>query len=299
MTFERIQILLGSWRARFLGGAMATTGKARLAASADVRSVAAASAKVGQQSDAVILNESRRLGPLVAGLLHDVGRNIHAGMTTQSIADALVSRSGSLGLLPAMLGFGRFPAAAAISLNEEVVHGLPSSRELVDTDLLKIEFGVVSGLAFASHSWTFPVGTPNREDALLLGSGPRALRAALDVVSPKNRLGDVGAAIQQTLEAEGLSVVRSFVGYGMGKSRIQEPQVCGYGSLGRGTRIRPGWILNVHVIAKHGSPEVLISENDWTAISADQRRAALFSCMAEVTSEGCNVLTPIPKAGPA
>ena len=299
MTFERIQMLLGSWRTRFFGRAVPVGSQPSLTASVDVQNVQAATANVAKQSDTVIMTESRRLGLIVAELLHDIGRGARIGMTTQSIADALVLQCTSLGLLPAMLGFDKFPAAAAISLNQEVLHGLPSSRTLVDSDLLKIEFGVVSGLAFASHSWTFPIGSPRVEDKLLLEAGSRALRAALDVVSPQHRLGDIGAAIQQTVEAEGLSVVRSFVGYGMGKSRIQEPQVGGYGSAGKGARIKPGWILNLHVIAKHGSPSVIIAENDWTAISEDEKNAALFSCMVEVTSKGCHVLTPIPEAGPA
>jgi methionyl aminopeptidase len=190
-----------------------------------------------------------------------------------------------------MLGYHGFPAPAAISVNDEIVHGLPSSRVLAPADLVKVEFGVVSGMAFAAQSWTFAAGPATPSDEILLAVGRRALEAAASIVSPGHRLGDIGAAIQGVVEGAGLSVVRAFVGYGMGKSRIQAPQISGVGNPGRGARLRPGMILNLHVIIKHGSPHVRIAENRWTAFAEDGRRGALFTSMIEVTSDGHTALT--------
>jgi len=257
----------------------------------DPARVQAASAGVAQQSDATILAESRRLGPLLAEILRAGGRRAVPGATTQEVADALVEACLRRGLEPAMLGYHGFPAAAAVSVNEEIVHGIPSSRVLCAGDLVKIELGVVSGRAFGTQSWTFAVERPTTADAVLLETGPRALRAAIAAVSPTHRLGDVGAAIQGVVEDAGLAVVRAFVGYGMGKLRIQAPQVNGFGNRGQGQRLKPGWVLNLHVILKHGSPGVEIADNRWTARAEDGRRGAIFTAMVEVTSNGHVELT--------
>lgn len=263
------------------------------ALSVDRTRVAAAVARVAKNDDIEILQESGRLAPIVAGILRDVGSSIAVGITTHELSNRLVEQCGPHRLLPAMLGYNGFPAPAAISVNEEVVHGIPSSKILCESDLVKMEFSVVSDIAFASQSWTFPVGVPSDRDRLLLVTGPAALRAAISTVGDGRRLGDVGAAIQETVQAAGLSVIRDFVGYGMGKLRIQEPKVSGFGTRGRGARLQPGWILNIHVILKHGAFPVDISENGWTAISRDRERAALFTCMVEVTRSGHQVLTPL------
>jgi methionyl aminopeptidase len=238
-----------------------------------------------------ILAESRRLGPLLAEILRAGGRRALPGATSQEVADALVEACLRRGLEPAMLGYHSFPAAAAVSVNEEIVHGIPSSRVLHAGDLVKVEFGVVSGRAFGAASWTFPVERATAADEVLLETGPRALRAAIAAVSPAHRLGDVGAAIQGVVEDAGLSVVRAFVGHGMGKSRIQAPQVAGVGSPGKGQRLKPGWVLNIQVILKHGSPGVEITDNRWTARAEDGRRGAIFTAMVEVTSKGHIELT--------
>jgi methionyl aminopeptidase len=257
----------------------------------DLERVRAAVARVAAATDDAIAKESRRLGPIVTEILRAAGRVAVPGATTQDVAEALARECRRRDLAPAMLGYRGFPAPAAISVNDEIVHGLPSSRALVAADLVKVELGVASGLAFASQSWTFAVGHADPSDEVLLVEGRRALRAAIDVVSPQHRVGDIGAAIQGVAEGAGLAVVRAFVGYGMGKSRIQPPQISGVGSPGTGTRLAAGSILNLHVIVKHGSPDVVIGDNRWTAHAEDGRRGALFTAMVEVTRDGHLELT--------
>lgn len=250
--------------------------------------------QVGGMSDDVILAEERRLGPIVSRILAEVGRHVAPGVSTQALADGLTAASLAEQTLPAMYGFKGFPAAAAVSINEEVVHGIPATeRRIARGDLLKLEFGLVSGRGFAAQSWTFAAGPVRAEDRVLLDTGPRALRAALAVLKAQCRLGDIGSAIQSTVEKAGLSVVRDFVGYGMGKKRIQEPPVHGHGKAGFGPRLSAGTVLNIHVILKHGSPEVEVNDNQWTALASDGQRAALFTCMAEITADSHRSLTPL------
>ncbi len=185
-----------------------------------------------------------------------------------------------------MLGFNGFPAGAAVSVNEAIVHGLPSERAFSAADLANIQFAVVSDAAFASQGWTFPVGALDAGDRVLLEAGPRALRAAVNAVSPGARVGDIGAAIQAEVEGAGLSVVRAFVGYRMGGSLINPPQICGTGRPGTGARLRKEWILNLHVILKRGTHAIFVDENRWTAVAEDGQRGALFTAMVEVTADG-------------
>lgn len=253
----------------------------------DVRRLAA---QVATQPYERILEESRRIAPILSEILRDVGRSVAAGSTTRDIADRLGKEAARRGLLPAMLGYNGFPAVAATSVNDEIVHGVPSSRALKDGDLLKVQFGVVSGVAFAAQGWTFPVGGASASDRLLLDVGPRALRAAVRAVSSRARIGDIAAAIQGEAEDAGLAVVRSFTGYGMGKSMIQRPQIPCAGRAGVGERIREGTILHLHVIIKHGTDDVVIGEDRWTAAADDGQRGAVFTTMVEVTADGHRLL---------
>jgi len=248
--------------------------------------------QAGSTSDAALLEEMRRLGPIVSRLLRDVGRSIRPGMTTQAIADALARGAASDRAAAAMLDYRGFPAAAAVSVNDEIVHGIPGRRVLADGDLVKVEFRIGSGIAYAGQSWTFPVGDVSAEDRVLLDVGPRALRAALLTLKHHVRLGDIGAAIQTTVEDAGLAVVRDFVGYGMGRQPMQDPQIKGYGRAGFGPRIAASTVLNLHVIFKHGGPEVAVMDNEWTARALDGKRGGIFTCMAELTNDGHRLLTP-------
>jgi methionyl aminopeptidase len=250
-----------------------------------------ASEAVATRPIEVIMEESRRLAPVASDIVRHVGHKLTPGATTIEIAEQLVSEAKSRDVLPAMLGYKGFPAAAAVSINDELLHGIPSNRRIVRGDLVKIEFGIVSNKAFAASSWTFSVGAPSPEDAALLRCGTTALRMAIEAISPTGRLGDIGAAIQAEAERAGFEVIRAFVGYGMGQQRIQAPQIPATGRKGMGARLRTGWILNVHVILKHGTPEIEIAGNQWTALASDKKRGCIFTCMVEVTADGHRVLS--------
>jgi methionyl aminopeptidase len=252
-----------------------------------------AAAGVAALPEARVREESRRLAPILSDILRSTGRSVVAGTTTREVSDRLVDLAGARGFLPAMLGYHGFPAGAAVSINEEVLHGLPSERALREGDLVKLQFTIVSEAAYAAQGWTFPVGEPRADDRILLEAGPRALRAGLRAVSARGRVGDVGAAIQAEAEGAGLSVVRSFVGYRMGTTLIMAPQIAGVGRPRTGERLREGWILHLHVLVQRGAPGVAIQEDRWTAVAEEGRRGALFTAMVEVTADGHQVLSAL------
>ncbi|MEJ7729521.1 MAG: M24 family metallopeptidase [Polyangiaceae bacterium] len=257
---------------------------------ARVRQVAA---RVATHSEAEILVEARRIGPMVSSIVAAVGRSLAPGATTASVAERLVRESRPLALEPAMLGYGGFPAVAAVSVNDEIVHAPPSGRTLVAGDLVKIQYTVRSGAAFAAQGWTFPVGEPSAADRELLATGRRALERALAVVLPGSRVGHLSAAIQGAVEEAGLAVVREYVGYGMGKAMLQDPQIPGYGKAGRGVRLEQGWVLNLHAIVKRGTAGIRIGDDQWTAVAEDGERGVLCACTLEVTADGHRLLTPL------
>jgi methionyl aminopeptidase len=237
-----------------------------------------------------LLQEARRTGPLVSAVLSSAARLLRPGVTTDQLHAAIEKGLAERDLGPAMKGYNGYPFSATFSVNEEVLHGLPSSRRLAAGDIVKIETGSFTGRGFASQGWTFPVGNVSAADSRLLATATRALRAAQATIRTGARAGDIGHAIQTTVEAQGLVVVRQFVGYGMGARRIQAPMIPGYGTQGRGAKLREGQILNVHVILKAGSPDVSIAEDGWTAVASDGNRGALKSCMMEVDAGGCRLL---------
>jgi methionyl aminopeptidase len=249
--------------------------------------------EVDVRSEAAARAEAQCLGPVVSGMLRELGAQIRPGVTTQALADQLREACTTHQLRPDMEGHHGFPAVAAISVNDEIVHGIPGQRKLCKDDLVKVEFSVSSRLGFGSQSWTFACGALPKEDRLLFETGPRALRAAIATLRGGSRVGDISAALQTTIESANLAVVRDFVGYRMGAVRMCAPQIPGFGIARRGPQLEAGSVLNVYAILKHGSYEVTIDDNDWTARSADGKRGALFTCMVEVTPEGHNLLTPL------
>lgn len=231
----------------------------------------------------------------LSGVFGSVGAALRPGMTTAEIEQLSVKLLDETGLGKAMLGYHGFPASAAVSINEEVVHGLPSrKRRIEDGDIVKVQINGEFERVYAAMGWTFPIGPLDDEKQKLLRAGRKALDRAVEAVQPGARTGDVGSAIQTTLEAAGFAPVRDFVGYGMGHAMMGEPKLSCAGIEGRGPLFRAGQILNVHVIANAGEWEVNILEDDWTAVTADGRPSVLFTAMVLVTPDSHEVLTQPP-----
>lgn len=287
------------WFASLLGRPAPSEPPARLHGPPTAENVGRAARAVRELPEDTVREESRRLAPLLSDILRVTGGSLDPGTTTQDLCDRLVRQGKRHGLLPAMLGYNGFPAGAAVSLNEEIVHGLPSGRAIAAGDLVKLQFAVVSSAGYAAQGWTFPVGAPAEADRALLAAGPRALRAALDAVSPRAHVGDVGAAIQAEVEAAGLSVVRAFVGYRVGGALIMPPQLEGTGQKGQGPRLQEGWVLHLHVVCKRGKYPVFIADDHWTATAVDGQRGALFTALVEVTGRRGKLLSTLLDEGSA
>jgi len=192
---------------------------------------------------------------------------------------------------PAFKGYRGFPATLCTSINDEIVHGIPSEKiRLKDGDLLSIDCGVILDGFFGDAAISFGVGRVNGDAERLMKVTKRCLDDAVEQVRPGKRLGDVGAAVQNRAENAGFGVVREFVGHGIGRSLHEEPQVPNYGQAGRGQVIKPGLVLAIEPMITAGSWRVKIDDDGWTARTEDGKLAAHFEFSVAVTSDGHRVL---------
>jgi methionyl aminopeptidase len=236
-------------------------------------------------------------GEIVAGTLELVASRVEPGISTEDL-DRIAERyiRDHDGAEPAFKGLYGFPATLCTSVNEEVVHGIPSrSRRLSEGDLLSVDVGVKLGGMFADAAVTVPVGrvTPEAEDLL------RVTRESLEIgvaeSRPGARLGDVGAAIQEHVERAGFSVIRELVGHGVGHEPHEPPHVPNFGRRGRGDRLEPGLVIAIEPMVNIGSREIRTLADGWTVVTADGELSAHFEHTVAVTSEGPRVLTVRPE----
>jgi methionyl aminopeptidase len=199
---------------------------------------------------------------------------------------------GHTGAEPSFKGLYGFPASLCTSINEEVVHGIPSSKRVLrEGDILSIDAGVRLDGWCADCAITMPVGQMEDGVQTLLDVTQEALQAGIRNARPGNRIGDIGAAVQSVAEAGGFSVVRELVGHGVGREPHEEPQVPKYGRAGSGLRLMPGLVLAIEPMVNAGGPAIRTLSDRWTVVTADGRRSAHFEHTVAVTEEGPRVLT--------
>ena len=235
----------------------------------------------------------RRAGVVVREVLELVRSLVKPGATTLDLEKAAVARVAKLGAKPAFKGYHGFPCVLCASVNSEVVHGIPSpKRVLKEGDIVSLDFGAFVEGYCGDAAITVPVGEKiDPETARLLRVTEASLYAAIGVVRPGATLGDVGAAVQGVVEAEGFSVVRDFVGHGIGTSMHEDPQVPNYGQAGRGMKLREGMVIAIEPMVNAGKPEVRVLGDGWTAVTADGSTSAHFEHTVAVTAAGARVLT--------
>lgn len=234
-----------------------------------------------------------RAGAILGRLFLEIPEQISPGVTTAELdAFAETFIRSQPGAEPAFKGLYGFPATACVSVNHEVVHGIPSpGRVLAEGDLVSIDLGVRLEGWYADSARTFPVGETDRDAKRLLAATEDALRAGIAKAVAGNRLGDVGYAIQRTAEEAGYSVVRDLVGHGIGRDPHEEPQVPNFGRPGRGLRLQPGLVLAIEPMVNEGSAQVRTLADRWTVVTVDRKRSAHFEHTVAVTEEGPRVLT--------
>jgi len=241
----------------------------------------------------------RTANVIVAEVLAELREHVAPGVSTQDLDRIAEERTRSRGAIPAFKGYqvngNTFPKSVCTSINDEIVHGIPSPRRILkEGDLIGLDFGVCYKGYFGDSAVTVCVGGhPDDESKRLMCAAEEALWAGIEQVREGNRLGDVSAAIQERVERDGFSVVREFVGHGIGKRLHEDPQVPNYGQRDRGVRLRCGMVLALEPMVNAGRPEVVVKEDGWTAVTKDGSRSAHFEHSVAVTDDGPYVLSRI------
>jgi len=232
-------------------------------------------------------------GSVLAHLFTAIEPHVKTGASTADLdrfaEDFIRSHKGAV---PSFKGLYGFPASLCTSINHEVVHGIPSpKRVLREGDILSVDAGVKLDGWCADAAVTYPVGKIDKNSRQLLDVTRRALKAGIAEARPGNRIGDIGAAIQEVAEAAGLAVVRELVGHGVGRDPHEEPQVPNYGRRGTLPRLLPGLVLAIEPMVNRGGPGIRTLGDRWTVVTADGNRSAHFEHTVAVTPEGPRILT--------
>jgi len=233
----------------------------------------------------------RESGRILAEVIFELEKSVVPGITTAEIdrvAEELISRRK---VVPAFKGYRGFPAVSCVSVNEEIVHGIPGSRIIKDGDNVSIDLGVNYRGYFSDAAVTVIAGTPLPDMARLVGVTRQALYEGIKAAMVGCRLGDVSHAIQKFVERNGFSVVREFVGHGIGRELHEEPEVPNYGMPGRGPLLKEGMVLAIEPMVNMGTWRSEILDNGWTAVTGDRLPSAHFEHTVAVTDQGPEILT--------
>jgi methionyl aminopeptidase len=240
------------------------------------------------------IERMREANQLVASILGQLEAAVEPGVSTADL-DAMAERlTREAGAVPAFKGYRGYPATLCASVNEQVVHGIPSARPLGDGDIVSLDIGVKLNGYFGDSAVTVPVGNVDARTVQLLAVTRESLEKAIAEVRVGGRLSDIGHAVQAHVEAHGFSVVREFVGHGIGEELHEDPQVPNYGQPGRGPKLAEGMVLAIEPMVAMGRPDVRVLSDGWTAVTRDGSLAAHFEHTVAVTSDGPLVLTRRP-----
>jgi methionyl aminopeptidase len=231
------------------------------------------------------VEKMRHAGGIVRDVLQAVRAMVKPGVTTldlERVAEKMIVEAGAT---PAFKGYHGFPCVLCTSLNEQVVHGIPSAKTVLrEGDILSVDCGVVIDGYYGDSAITIPVGK-------VLDVTKASLGKAIETVRPGAMLGDVGAAVQEMVEAEGFSVVKEFVGHGIGTRMHEDPQIPNFGQRGRGVRLREGMVLAIEPMVNAGGDAVRVLKDGWTAVTEDGSLSAHFEHTVAVTKDGAAILT--------
>jgi methionyl aminopeptidase len=231
-------------------------------------------------------------GEILVRCLKMLTAKVRAGVTTEELDAAAEKFIRSQDAFPAFKGYRGFPGSICASPNSMVVHGIPDADELKRGDILSIDVGVIKDGWVADAAMTVPVGPVSPEAKRLLEVTKASLFAGVEQMRPGSHLGDVSSAIQRTVEAEGLSIIRTLVGHGIGREMHEEPQVPNYGEPGKGPELEEGMVLAIEPMVNAGGPLVRMGDDGWAVYSEDESLAAHFEFTVAITADGPRILTP-------
>jgi len=238
-------------------------------------------------------------GRIVGLILDELGRLVAPGVRTIDLDAAAERRTRELGAKPAFKGYRGYPGSVCISVNEEVIHGIPSERVLRPGDLVSLDFGVLYDGFYGDAARSFPVGPVSPLAERLIAAAEASFQDGLLAMVEGGHVSDISHGVQRRVEAEGFSVIRSFVGHGIGHALHEEPQVPNFGLPGRGPRLRRGLVLAVEPMIAAGDWDVEILDDGWTAVTRDRSLAAHFEETVALTADGPVILTRPDSSVPA
>lgn len=237
------------------------------------------------------IEKLRHSGRVVRELLEEIRERTRPGVTTLELERYTERRLADLGAKPAFKGYRGYPCCLCTSVNEQIVHGIPAGRRLKDGDVLSVDLGVILHGYYGDSAITIPVGAVSESVQKLLCVTEEALELAIQKTRAGNRLGDISATVQQHVERNGFSVVREFVGHGIGRELHEEPQIPNFGQPGYGPVLKEGMVLAIEPMVNIGTPALRVLDDHWTAVTADGQYSAHFEHMVAVTRNGPDVLT--------
>ncbi len=237
------------------------------------------------------LEKMRAAGRLVAETLALLESRVRPGVTTAELDALAVKECNRQGAKPAFKGYGGFPYAICSSPNNQVVHGFADNKPLQEGDILSIDFGVLYKGFYGDSAITLAVGELDDETQRLVTVTRESLERAIEKAVPNGRLSDISHAVQSWVEPKGFSVVREFVGHGIGRNLHESPQIPNYGQAGQGPRLKTGMTLAIEPMINAGVPGVKILEDGWTAVTQDGKRSAHFEHTVAITDNGPEILT--------
>lgn len=237
------------------------------------------------------IEKMRKSNAIVAAVLDELRKKIRPGVRTLELDRISEDLALKKGARPAFKGYRGYPYSLCASVNSEVVHGMPSERELKEGDIISLDFGILNDGYYGDAAVTVPVGAISPAAQRLLTVTEEALYRGIAEVKAGHRIGDISAAIQGHVEAAGFSVVRDLVGHGIGKNLHEDPQVPNYGTSGRGVELKPGMVFAIEPMVNEGTYRVDILRDGWTVVTADGKLSAHFEHSVAITENGPVILS--------
>ncbi|MEN6626883.1 MAG: type I methionyl aminopeptidase [Candidatus Sumerlaeia bacterium] len=239
------------------------------------------------------IERMRRSGAVMAEVMELIVAHVAPGVTTGDLDQVARRELERRGAKAAFLGMYGFPAALCVSVNEEIVHGIPGRRELLEGDIVSLDCGALIGGYYSDMARTVPVGRTDPVSERLIAVAEQSLWAGTEYLVPGLRLGDMAAEIQRIVEAEGFSVVRDYTGHGIGRHLHEEPKIPNYGRAGQGVRWQAGMVVCVEPMVNVGTEKTRTRGDKWTVVTADGKRSAHVENTIAVTAKGPLVLTRV------
>lgn len=230
---------------------------------------------------------------MVSEILGILKEHVKPGITTEELEAMATAEARKRKAKPAFKGYHNYPSALCCSPNEQVVHGLPTTRPLKNGDIISLDFGILFDDFYGDAAITVAVGDVSGEAERLMDATERSLYKGIEQAVPGGRLSDISHAIQRYVEDRGFSVVRDFVGHGIGKSLHEDPQVPNYGAPTKGVRLKAGMVLAIEPMVNQGSHEVRVLDDNWTVVTRDGGLSAHFEHTVAITDKGPDILTRI------